>query len=175
MAAMLERFDSATQDELEQIVAATPSIENYGLRARNRAFAKSKVKAALKAASGSAVLPEIYQEEYDALIAYQAKLDEYDALGKEIKQVQKALDDLVLEKYASLTEDEIKYLLFERKWMPRLHDDINGEIDRILSDFASRAVLIAKRYEHTLGEIEAKTAQSKDAVRQALERMGFKW
>ena len=59
--------------------------------------------------------------------------------------------------------------------MPRLHDDINGEIDRILSDFASRAVLIAKRYEHTLGEIESRTAQSKDAVRQALERMGYKW
>ena len=90
-------------------------------------------------------------------------------------KAQKALDDLVLEKYAALTEDEIKYLLFERKWMPRLHDDINGEIDRILSDFASRAVLIAKRYEHTLGEIETRTAQSKDAVRQALERMGFKW
>lgn len=175
LTALLEIIDTATQDELEQIVAATPSIEGYGLRARNRTLAKSKVKAAFKAASGTAVLPEIYQEEYDALIAYQAKLDEYDALGKEIKQAQKALDDLVLEKYAALTEDEIKYLLFERKWMPRLHDDINGEIDRILSDFASRAVLIAKRYEHTLGEIEAKTAQSKDAVRQALERMGFKW
>ena len=81
----------------------------------------------------------------------------------------------MLEKYAALTDEKIKYLLFEKKWMPRLYGDINGEIDRILSDYASRVILIAKRYEHTLGEIEAKAAQSKDAVRQALERMGYKW
>jgi type I restriction enzyme M protein len=35
--------------------------------------------------------------------------------------------------------------------------------------------MIAKRYEHTLKEIESRTAASKDAVRKALERMGYKW
>ena len=102
-------------------------------------------------------------------------LDEYDALGKEIKAAQKALDDLVLAKYEALTDDEIKHLLFDCKWMPRLYGDINGEIDRILNDYASRVIMIAKRYEHTLDEIENKTAKSKAAVKQALERMGYKW
>ena len=74
-----------------------------------------------------------------------------------------------------LTDEEIKYLLFDRKWIPRLYGDINAEIDRILNDYASRVIMIAKRYEHTLGEIEDKTAKSKEAVRQALERMGYKW
>lgn len=175
LTALIDAFDTASAEELERIAAGTPSIEAYGIRGRNKALAKSKVKAALKAATASAVLPESHQDEYTALTAYQSKLDEYDTLGKEIKQAQKALDDLVLEKYAALTDEEIKYLLFDRKWMPRLYGDINGEIDRILNDYAARVVMIAKRYEHTLGEIESKTAASKEAVRQALERMGYKW
>ena len=122
-----------------------------------------------------ATLPEIYQDEYDALIAYRDKLDASDAVGKEIKAAQKVLDDLVLAKYADLSIDEIKHLLFDEKWMTRLYGDINGEINRILNDYASRVIMIATRYEHTLGEIESRTAASKDAVRKALERMGYKW
>ena len=137
--------------------------------------AKGKLKSALKEASTNAVMPEIYQDEYEALLNYQIKQDEYDSLGKDIKAAQKTLDNLVLAKYETLTEEEIKYLLFDCKWMPRLYGDINGEIDRILNDYASRVIMIAKRYEHTLGEIEDKTAKSKAAVKQALERMGYKW
>ena len=51
----------------------------------------------------------------------------------------------------------------------------NDEIEQILSDYAARVTMIAKRYEHTLGEIEDKTAKSKAAVMAALERMGYKW
>lgn len=71
--------------------------------------------------------------------------------------------------------DEIKHLLFDEKWMIRLSDDIAGEIDQVLNALASKALLIAKRYEHTLKQIEEKTASSKAAVKAALERMGYKW
>ena len=172
---VVELFSSGASDAAEKVIRETPSVENYGIRNKNGTLAKSKLNAALKAAAADAVLPEVYRDEYDALLAYQGKLDEYDALGKEIKAAQKALDDLVLKKYEALTDEEIKHLLFDCKWMPRLYGDINGEIDRILNDYASRVIMIAKRYEHTLGEIEDKTAKSKAAVKQALERMGYKW
>lgn len=172
---IVELFECDASDDAEKVIRENPSVENYGIRNKNGTLAKSKLKAALKAAAADAVLPEIYRDEYDALMAYQGKLDEYDALGKEIKAEQKKLDDLVLKKYEALTDDEIKHLLFDCKWMPRLYGDINSEIVRILNDYASRVIMIAKRYEHTLGEIEDKTAKSKEAVRQALERMGYKW
>ena len=172
---VVELFASGASDAAEKVIRETPSVENYGIRNKNGTLAKSKLNAALKAAAADAVLPEVYRDEYDALLTYQGKLDEYDALGKEIKAAQKALDDLVLAKYEALTDEEIKHLLFDCKWMPRLYGDINGEIDRILNDYASRVIMIAKRYEHTLGEIEDKTAKSKAAVKQALERMGYKW
>ncbi len=172
---VVELFEAGATDAAEKIIRETPTVENYDIRNKNGTLAKAKLKAALKSATAEAVLPEVYRDEYEALLTYQGKLDEYDALGKEIKAAQKALDDLVLAKFEVLTDDEIKHLLFDCKWMPRLYADINGEIDRILNDYASRVIMIAKRYEHTLGEIEDKTAKSKAAVRQALERMGYKW
>ena len=45
--------------------------------------------------------------------------------------------------------------------------------DQVLNNLASKVVLIAKRYEHTLGEIEEKTVQLKAKVKSALERMGI--
>ena len=173
--ALSAAFDSGEVEAMEKVAQEAPSIETFGIRNKNGTFAKAKIKAALKSAMEAATLPEIYQDEYDALIAYRDKLDASDAVGKEIKAAQKALDDLVLAKYADLSIDEIKHLLFDEKWMTRLYGDINGEINRILNDYASRVIMIAKRYEHTLGEIENRVTTSKNAVRKALERMGYTW
>lgn len=45
------------------------------------------------------------------------------------------------------------------------------EVNEVNSDFS----VFHKRYEHTLGEIEERTAKSRAAVMAALERMGYKW
>lgn len=170
-----ELFECGVTDAVDRIIRETPTVENCNIRSKNGTLTKAKLRAALKNAAAEAMLPEVYRDEYEALTTYQGKLNEYDALGKEVKAAQKALDALVLAKYRTLTDEEIKHLLFDCKWMPRLYADINGEIDRILNDYASRVVMIAKRYEHTLSEIEEKTVKSKEAVRQALERMGHTW
>jgi len=130
---------------------------------------------ALKLAMDSAVVPDIYKEEYDALLAYQAKMTEKEETDKAIKEAQKALDDKVHAKYGELTVEEIKYLLFAMKWMAKLEADVRGEIEQMLNMLSSKVLLIAKRYEHTLREIEDRTAKSREAVMTALERMGYKW
>ena len=173
LVSLLDSFGNT--DEMEQIVLSAPSVENYGIRNRNGTFSKAKLKAALKQASGTAVLPESHRDEYNALIAYQGKLDEQDTVGKAIKAAQKELDELVLAKYEALTAEEIKHLLFDKKWMATLSHSVSDEIEQILSDYAARVILIAKRYEHTLSEIEDKTAKARSEVMAALERMGYKW
>jgi type I restriction enzyme M protein len=102
-------------------------------------------------------------------------MTEKEEADKAIKGAQKELDELVLAKYSELSIDEIKHLLFDKKWMARLESDIYDAIDQVLNALASRVVLIAKRYEHTLGEIEEKTAKSKAKVKSALGRMGYTW
>ena len=123
----------------------------------------------------AAVVPEIYKDEYAALMAYAEKSAEKDEADKAWKEARKALDDKVEAKYGELTEDEIKYLLFDLKWMAKLKADICDEIEQVLNGLSSKVLLIAKRYEHTLGEIEDRTAKSRAAVVAALERMGYKW
>ena len=172
---LIELFDDGNTSEMETIVKANRRLKGFELRNKNGSFGKAKIKKALKEAIEKAVIPEIYADEYNALIAYQAKMSEKEEAEKAIKEAQKALDEQVLAKYDELTVDEIKHLLFDKKWMAKLEGDIIDAIDQVLNYLASRVVLIAKRYEHTLSEIEEKTAQSKDKVKSALERMGYTW
>jgi type I restriction enzyme M protein len=172
---LIELFDAGSTSEMEKIVKANSKLKTYELRNKNGSFGKAKLKNVLKEANDNAIMPETYVEEYNALLSYQAKLTEKEEADKANKEAQKELDDLVLAKYGELTIDEVKYLLFDKKWMARLESDIIDAIDQVLNSLASKVVLIAKRYEHTLGEIEEKTAQSKAKVKSALERMGYTW
>ena len=168
-------FEDGKTAEMEALIREVPEVAGFDIRNKNGTFGKTKLKAALKQASESAVVPEIYADEYVALTAYAAKSAEMDAVDKKWKDVRKALDEKVLAKYGELTDEEIKYLLFDLKWMAKLSVDIHEEIEQVLFALSSKVLLIAKRYEHTLGEIEEKTAKSRASVMAALERMGYKW
>lgn len=101
-----------------------------------------------------------------------AEKDDADAAWKDARQ---KLDDALIARYAELSVEEIKELLFEKKWMGKLSVDIRDAFDQVLNSLSSRVLLIAKRYEHTLGEIEERTERSHQAVMDALERMGYRW
>ena len=167
-------FTAGETDAIVALLKQNPTLAAYELQNKNGAFIKSKIAAALKDAQANAVLPEIYADEYIALIAYQDKLSLLDEANKKLKTLRKELDDKIEKKYGELTVDEIKHLLFDEKWMVRLSGDIGGQVDQVLNALASKALLIAKRYERTLKEIEEKTSASKKAVKAALERMGYK-
>lgn len=168
-------LEEGKHDEMEVLIENTPEIADYDIRNKNGSFGKGKIKAALKIATDSASLPKIYEEEYEALVTYAAKLAEKDEVDKTYKEALKVLDDLVKAKYEELNIDEIKYLLFDKKWMAKLEADIQDEINQVLTALSSRVLLIAKRYEHTLGEIENRAAKSRSNVMNVLERMGYKW
>ena len=158
----------AKLDEMREEESGEDGLLVNALNEKGDSIPKDKLKKAIKEA-------EDVSDEHKALLAYQKKLSEKDKSDKAIKEAQKKLDELVLAKYGELTVDEIKHLLFDKKWMVRLENDITDAIDQVLNALASRVVLIAKRYECTLSEIEEKTADSKAKVMSALERMGYKW
>ena len=114
-------------------------------------------------------------DEYTCLTRYKGLMDKRDADLKKSKDARNALDKKLKDKYGELTVEEIKELLFEKKWMAKIVADINAVAAQVLNDLSSTVLLIAKRYEHTLGEIEKSTAESRVEVMAALERMGYKW
>ena len=175
MTRLVALFDEGKTDDMEKLIREMPELAEFDIRNKNGTFGKAKLKTALKATADSAVVPEIYKDEYDALTAYAAKSAEKDEVDKKLKDARKALDDEVKAKYGELTVDEIKHLLFDMKWMAKLEADVHGEFEQVLNSLSSKVLLIAKRYEHTLGEIEERTEKSRAAVMAALERMGYKW
>ena len=94
---------------------------------------------------------------------------------KKLKVAIKSLDDKTEKKYSDLSLEEIKELLFVNKWMDKLETDLRNEIEQVLTGLSSKVMLIAKRYEYTLADIENKAAKSKADVIAALERMGYTW
>lgn len=175
MTQLVALFDENKTVEMEALIREVPELGEFDIRNKNGTFGKAKLKAALKVAAETAVVPEIYADEYAALTLYSQKYAERDTVDKTYKTARKALDEKLVAKYAELTDDEIKHLLFDMKWMAKLVADVCDEIEQVLNTLSSKVLLIAKRYEHTLGEIEDRTAKSRAAVVSALERMGYKW
>lgn len=175
MTQLVALFDENKTVEMEALIREVPELGEFDIRNKNGTFGKTKLKAALKVAAETAVVPEIYADEYAALTLYSQKYAEMDTVDKAYKAARKALDEKLVAKYAELTDDEIKHLLFDMKWMAKLAADVHDEMEQVLNTLSSKVLLIAKRYEHTLGEIEDRTAKSRAAVVSALERMGYKW
>jgi N-6 DNA methylase len=94
---------------------------------------------------------------------------------KQAKAARKELDQKVLVQYGKLTEDEIKHLLFDRKWLAHLASEIESLFDQQVNAYATRITDIARRYERTLPSIEEAVERSRASVMSSLERMGYTW
>lgn len=94
---------------------------------------------------------------------------------KALKEAEAELDAKALAKYPKLTEDEIKTLVVEDKWMATLSTAIHGEMDRISQILTQRVKELAERYETPLPQASSKVAELEQKVKHHLERMGFAW
>ncbi|MDW7732692.1 MAG: type I restriction-modification system subunit M [Methanolobus sp.] len=94
-------------------------------------------------------------------------------LKKDIKDAEAALDAKAYARYPKLTEDEIRTLVVDDKWLSRLESDIHGEMDRISQSLSQRVKELAERYETPLPQMTEHVAELEAKVNRHLERMGF--
>jgi len=114
-------------------------------------------------------------EELKVLEAYLKLVDDESDANKKVKDAAKALDKKVNEKYKVLTEDEIKTLVVDMKWIPYIVREVNNEMDRVSHRLASRIKELAERYDETLSQLEDEVKSYSEKVEKHLERMGFAW
>ena len=114
-------------------------------------------------------------EELEVLEAYLKLVDDESDANKKVKDAMKALDKKVNERYKVLTEDEIKTLVVDMKWIPYIVREVNSEMDRISHRLASRIIELAERYDETLSRLEDEVKSYSVKVEKHLERMGFEW
>ena len=108
-------------------------------------------------------------EQYLALLAEEAK-----ALTK-AGDLQDELDQKVLAKYGSLTEDEIKTLVVDDKWLAALAADVQGELDRVSQALTGRVKQLAERYATPLPKLTDEVEALSARVAGHLKKMGAAW
>ncbi|MGJ8638132.1 MAG: type I restriction-modification system subunit M [Opitutaceae bacterium] len=95
------------------------------------------------------------------------------ALKKAIKEAEESLDKLAYQRYPQLSEEEIKTLVVDDKWLATLDTAIHGELDRISQTLTQRVKALAERYDAPLSALTDRTAELELRVAGHLERMGF--
>ncbi|MCL3781165.1 type I restriction-modification system subunit M [Prolixibacteraceae bacterium JC049] len=106
---------------------------------------------------------------------YIALRDKESELKKQLKTKEQELDDKLYEKYPKLTEDEIKTLVVNDKWLTMLNTAISSEIDNISQRLTKRIKVLAERYETPLPDTNQLVDDLESTVNAHLEKMGFVW
>ena len=92
-----------------------------------------------------------------------------------MKAKEGELDDLTLKQFGKLTEQEVRTLLVDDKWIDSLSALMQSEIDAISQRLTGRIKELADRYESTLGELSISTKSLEENVSTHLEKMGLVW
>jgi type I restriction enzyme M protein len=101
--------------------------------------------------------------------------NEETALEKKLKDADADLDAKAYARYPTLSEDEVKTLVVDDKWLAALDRDIHGEMDRISQGLTLRIKELAERYESPLPRLTVRVTDLESIVNSHLERMGFSW
>lgn len=118
--------------------------------------------------------PEFF-DELKILKDYLTLVDKESDLKKKVKDFETIFDEKTLIKYQHLTEDEIKSLVVDDKWMKDLHDSVKSEMERVSQRLAGRIKDLAERYETPLPNLQKEVEEYSKKVENHLETMGFKW
>ena len=88
-------------------------------------------------------------------------------------EADRDLEKKVLDRYKALGVDEIKTLVVEDKWLARLEQDIQTEMQRISQRLTGRIKELAERYETPLPQLSNEVNDLTAKVDGHLKKMGF--
>ena len=116
-----------------------------------------------------------FEDELKVIQEYLTQLDKESDIKNRIKTTEEKLDQQLLVKYKSLTDDEIKQLVVDDKWMGTLEQLVQSEMDRISQKLTQRVKDLSKRYVNTLPELDKEVKGLAQKVDGHLKKMGFSW
>jgi type I restriction enzyme M protein len=114
-------------------------------------------------------------DERAALEQYLALLEKEAGTSAKVKDAQDALMAKVAGQYGKLTEDEVKALVVDDKWLARLAAAVQGELDRVSQTLTGRIRQLAERYATPLPQLTGEVATLAARVDERLKKMGAVW
>ena len=187
---VINRYFKTIKNEIENIEIAIENLvsqiseieeENNGdegVFASLDSISKKTVSAELKA-----IKDELKQDQNNQELLEKQKIcerylklcEEQSDLSKKLKEEFAKLDDDLLAKFKQLSEEEIKILVVEDKWITTIEHTIKNEMQRISQRLNQRVKELAERYESTLPQILNSVKIQEEKVNSHLKNMGFKW
>lgn len=131
---------------------------------------KTEIPKRLKALKGE---PEA-DDEIAVLKQCKKLMDNEASAKKAVKDAQAELDQAVLARYGELTEDEIKQIAVDDKWLADIRAAIESEVERITNQLAGRVRELEERYAEPLPAIEREVEALAAKVTGHLEQMGVR-
>jgi len=113
-----------------------------------------------------------YAEEYELMKTYKSAYDNEKKAKKAVKEAEKQLDKQVIEKYPQLSEEDVKTLVVDDKWLPTIKGQIDGEVEAISRSLTQRVNELAGRYDKAVVEIDEDVEELETRVQSHLEAMG---
>jgi type I restriction enzyme M protein len=184
---IINRYFAVDQQTIEKLEAANEAIalkleemdEEHGgeggLLEETRNEKGKITKATVKARLEDIFADPDTEDERTILDAYLDLLEQQTEAKKKVKDVQRALDAKVAAKYKVLSEDEVKTLVVEDKWMTSLASDVQSELNRISQALTGRIKELAERYATPLPKLSEDIEVLSNKVDAHLKKMGFVW
>jgi type I restriction enzyme M protein len=168
------------QSELESVAAQLTELEEEqggeeGVFTQFDKVNKGAITNRLKEVKSITKADDEIREEESVLQKWLELNTKQAELKIKVKEAEKDLDTKAYAQYSKLTEDEIKTLVVDDKWMAALKKAINGEIDRISQALTQRVKELTERYDSPLPYITAHVVEFEKKINDHLERMGFSW
>ena len=113
-----------------------------------------------------------FADERKALEDHAALLDKQSGAKSRLRQALEDLDAKLAAKYPQLTEDEIKTLVVDDKWLAWLAAAVQGELDRVSQTLTGRIRELAERYATPLRQLVEEVEALAARVNEHLKRMG---
>jgi type I restriction enzyme M protein len=167
LASLQQELDEALEENSGEEGLLSDVIEGEGDKQKITAKA---VKARLKEIGRD---PD-YAEERQALIDYADVLTQQAETKPLLKAAQEVLDAKLLAKYPTLSEDEIKILVVDDKWLASIAAAVQAELDRVSQTLTGRIRQLAERYAIPLPRLTVKVAALAARVDEHLIKMGAK-
>jgi type I restriction enzyme M protein len=168
LATLEQRLDEMLDENSGEEGLLAEVIEGEGDKQK---IAAKAVKARLKEVGKD----PLYADERTALEAYADLLERQTEAKTKRKAAQEDLDKKIDTKYPELTESEIKTLVVDDKWMARLSNEVQGELDRVSQTLTGRIRELAERYATPLPRLNEEVEALATRVDAHLKKMGAVW
>ena len=166
------------ESELDLATAALAELEEEhggedGFFAEVEKLNKASVTARLRELKGLFSKDDDAKEEAAVFTKWLAMSSEETELKKQLKEAEAKLDAKAFAKYPKLTENEIKTLVVDDKWLAILATAIQGELDRVSQTLTGRIRQLAERYATPLPRLVSEVELLSARVDEHLKKMGF--